>query len=252
LIAGQLAAAHFTAAQIVVVAAAIFFSAMVTAVAGFGFGLMSVPLMSLTIDLHSAVIVSSIVAVLANGVQTYIYRKVRERRLANRLLLASILGLPFGYVIYDLVSDGALRIALGVGVIGAVATLARGVDLTHVGPRMDWTLGFASGVLNTSISTSGPPLVFDLQSRRLAPEPFRATINYIFLISGSIGLAIFAVGGKVQVHELRAGLIAAPALGLGLLAGLPLRRRFSPERFRVLVLVLLVAGAVAAVAKAFT
>ena len=244
-------AADFTTHQVVIVAAAICFSAMVTAVAGFGFGLMSVPLMSLTIDLHSAVIVSSIVAVLANGVQTYLYRAVRDRQLANRLLLACFVGLPFGYAIYDLVSDRVLRFALGIGVVVAVAALARGLNLSHLGTRIDWVLGFISGVLNTSISTSGPPLVFDLQARKLAPEPFRATINYVFLGSGVLGLVLFAAGGKIHVHELRTGLISAPALGVGMLLGLPLRKRFSPDRFRVLVLVLLLVSAAAAVAKAF-
>jgi len=247
-----LTATTFTTAQIVVVGGAIFFSAVVTAVAGFGFGLMSVPLMSLAIDLHSAVIVSSIVAVLANAVQTMLFRRHLDVRLGNRLLIASVAGLPIGYVIYALVNDDILRIVLGVGVVVAVAALARGLNLAHLGPRIDWVLGFVSGVLNTSISTSGPPLVFDLQARKLAPEAFRATINYIFLASGFLGLILFTVGGKVHGHELRAGLIAAPALALGMWVGLPLRRRFSPERFRVLVLVLLVAGAVGAVAKAFT
>ncbi|MEO7398086.1 MAG: sulfite exporter TauE/SafE family protein, partial [Ilumatobacteraceae bacterium] len=220
-------------------------------VAGFGFGLMSVPLMSLVIDIHSAVIVSSIVAVFANGVQTYLFRSHRDRPLARRLSLASITGLPVGYVIFELVSDRSLRIALGVGVVVAVAMLSRGLNLAHLGPRIDWSLGFVSGVLNTSISTSGPPLVFDLQARRLAPEAFRATINCVFLVSGCVGLAIFAIGGKIQFDELRAGAAAAPSLALGLAVGLPLRRRFSPERFRTLVMVLLVAGAVAAVLKAF-
>jgi len=252
LTAAQVVAAQFTTAQVAVVGGAIFFSAMVTAVAGFGFGLMSVPLMSLAIDLHSAVIVSSIVAVLANGVQTTLFRQQLNFRLGNRLLVASVVGLPVGYVIYALVDDDILRILLGVGVVVAVGALARGLNLAHLGPRIDWVLGFVSGVLNTSISTSGPPLVFDLQARKLAPEAFRATINYIFLISGFLGLVIFTAGGKVHAHELRAGLIAAPALALGMWVGLPLRRRFSPERFRVLVLVLLVAGAVGAVAKAFT
>ena len=245
-------AAQFTTTQVVVVTAVVCFSAMVSAVAGFGFGLMSVPLMSLAIDLHDAVIVSSLVAVVANGTQTYLYRRARDHRLANRLLIACIVGLPFGYAIYALVNDRVLRFTLGAGVIVAVAALARGVNLAHLGPRMDWALGFTSGVLNTSISTSGPPLVFDLQARKLGPEAFTATINYVFLVSGMIGLCLFAAGGKVHGHELIAGAFAVPALGVGMLAGLQLRKLVSPERFRVLVLVLLVAGAVAAVAKAFT
>ncbi|MCU1364372.1 MAG: Sulfite exporter TauE/SafE [Ilumatobacteraceae bacterium] len=247
----MLAAASFTSTQVIVVAVAVFASAAVTAVAGFGFGLLSVPLMSLVIDLHSAVIVSSIVAIPVNGAQMLMYRKVRERVIGNRLLIASIVGLPFGYLVYALISDRALRFALGAGVILAVAALARGLDLAHVGPRMDWALGFSSGVLNTSISASGPPLVFDLQARNISANAFRGTLNHIFLFSGTIGLAIFAIGGKVHTREVVTALVALPAMGLGLLGGLPLRRRFSPERFRVLVLVLLVAGAVAAVAKAF-
>lgn len=243
--------ATFSATQIAVVAGVIFFSAMVTAVAGFGFGLMSVPLMSLAIDIHSAVIVSSLVAVGANGVQTYLYRRERDQRLAIRLTLACFAGLPVGYVAFEVGGDTALRIALGTGVLIAVALLSRGLDLSHFGPRMDWILGFVSGVLNTSISTSGPPLVFDLQARKLAPEAFRATINFIFLVSGGVGLLIFWAGGKIHAAELQAGAVAVPALAIGLLAGMPLRKRFSPERFRVLVMVLLVASAVAAVSKVF-
>jgi uncharacterized membrane protein YfcA len=242
----------FTTGQVVVVAVAIFFSAMVTAVAGFGFSLMAVPLMSLAIDLHDAVIVATILAVFANGAQAALFRRHLDRHLGNRLLLASAFGLPGGYAVYALVSDTALRIALGLGVAVAVGLLLRGLNLAHLGPRLDWALGFVSGVLNTSISTNGPPLVFDLQARKLAPEPFRATLNYVFLGSGVLGLVIFSIAGKVQAHELRTGLVAVPALAVGLAAGLPLRRRFTPERFRVLVMVLLVAGAVAAVAKAFT
>ena len=134
----------------------------------------------------------------------------------------------------------------------AVGLLVRGSDLAHLGPRMDCVLGFVSGVLNTSISTDGPPLVFDLQARKLDPDPFRATINYVFLASGLIGLAIFSAGDKVHTDQLRTGLIGAPALGLGFLVGLPISRRISADRFRGLVLVLLLAGAVVATAKAFT
>jgi len=244
--------AAFSVTQVVIVALAIFVSAVVTAVAGFGFGLMSVPLISLVVDLHSAVIVSSIVGVIGNGAQTVHYRYDRDRTLARRLCAASIVGIPFGYAVYSTVSDDGLRVALGVAVVVAVVALSRGLNLTHVGPSMDWLLGFVSGVLNSSISTSGPPLVFDLQARHLAPTQFRATIQFIFLISGIVGLVIFALGGDIDRGEWIAGVCAVPALFLGLATGMPLRGRFSPERFRVLVMFLLLAGAAATVAKAFT
>ncbi|HRE00041.1 MAG TPA: sulfite exporter TauE/SafE family protein [Ilumatobacteraceae bacterium] len=237
---------------VVAVAGVILFASLVTAVAGFGFALMSVPLMSLVIDIHTAVVVSSMVSVCANGVQAFVDRRYRDGTLIRRLTLACFIGLPFGYLVYRAVGDTALRIVLGAGVIVAVALLSRGLNLTHVGPGLDWAMGIISGVLSTSISTSGPPLVFDLQARRLDPNVFRATIQAVFLFAGLAGLVLFSVGGDIGRDELAISAAAVPALAAGLLLGFPLRRRVTGDRFRVLVNVLLTVSAVAAVSKAFT
>ena len=57
-------------------------------------------------------------------------------------------------------------------------------------------VGFVSGVLNTSLSTNGPPLVFGLQARHLGAAPFRATISTVFAFSnivGSLGVSVMAI-----------------------------------------------------------
>ncbi len=243
-------ALSYSTAQFVVVFVAVFFSAIVSAVAGFGFGLLSVPLISMAIALHPTVIVSSILGLITNLVQTYRYRRSANLALVRRLCAGAVVGMPLGFVVYNLISDRALRLVLGGAVLLAVAALARGLDLAHVGPSLDVGTGFLSGVLNTSISTNGPPLVFGLQARKLEPEPFRATLSVVFAISGVVGMAMFVGGGKVGVSELIVSAIALPAMGLGLLVGFPLRHRFSPERFRVLVLMLLVGAAAASITKA--
>ncbi|MEI7618800.1 MAG: sulfite exporter TauE/SafE family protein [Actinomycetota bacterium] len=247
-----LIALSYTAAQYAVVFVAVFFSAIVSAVAGFGFGLMSVPLISLAIPLHPTVIVASLLGLTTNVIQSYRYRRSANLSLVKRLCVGAVVGMPFGFAVFSVVSDTVLRLILGVAVLIAVAVLARGLDLTNVGPSFDFGTGFLSGVLNTSISTNGPPLVFGLQARKLEPEPFRATLSLVFAVSGIVGLALFVAGGKVHADELVVSAIALPALALGLLAGFPLRYRFSAERFRLLVFALLIVAAVAAIAKAFT
>lgn len=249
---GSLIAVSYSFAQYVVVFVAVFLSAIVSAVAGFGFGLLSVPLISLAIPLHPTVIVSSIIGLVTNMVQTFRYRRSAVRAIVKRIVAGAIVGMPLGFLVFDIVSDRTLRLLLGGAVLLAVVALARGLDLAHVGPQFDVGMGFLSGVLNTSISTNGPPLVFGLQARQLGPEPFRATLSVVFAISGVIGMALFIAGGKVHVNELAVSGVALPAMGLGLLVGFPLRHKFSPERFRVLVLCLLVAAASAALAKALT
>ena len=240
----------YSVTQFVVIFVAVFLSSIISAVAGFGFGLLSVPLISLAIPLHPTVIVSSILGLVTNLIQTYRYRRSAVRALVTRLCIGAIIGMPLGFVVYSVVSDRALRLVLGGAVLLAVLALARGLDLAHVGPTFDLGAGFVSGVLNTSISTNGPPLVVGLQARKLPPEPFRATLSMVFAISGVVGMALFAGGGKVHVDELVASAIALPAMGLGLMVGFPLRHRVSPERFRVLVLTLLVVAALASIIKA--
>ena len=43
------------------------------------------------------------------------------------------------------------------GLAAATALLARNVDFSHLGGGFDVSMGFVSGVLNTSVGTNGPP-----------------------------------------------------------------------------------------------
>jgi uncharacterized protein len=90
--------------------------------------------------------------------------------------------------------------------------------------------------------------VFALHARNLAPHTFRATISMIFSLSNVVGITLFVVAGKVNRDGLVAAAVALPAMGIGQLLGLPLRRRVDPARFRVLTLALLVVAAISAIA----
>jgi uncharacterized membrane protein YfcA len=110
--------------------------------------------------------------------------------------------------------------------------------------------GFMSGVLNTSISTNGPPLVFVLQARQLAPPAFRATIVRVFAWSAIAALTMFIAAGKVTRNGLVAAAVALPAMWIGQVAGYPFRKHFHAERFRWLVLALLTLAAISAIVSA--
>lgn len=243
-------ASTLSAQQLLALAAVVIFSSIVTSIAGFGFGLMSVPLMSLTIELHSAVIISTILALVVNATHVYRFWHLRAPAITRRLCISTALGAPFGFRIFDLVSDRTLRLILGIVILIAVVALIRGLDLAHAGPALDWTTGFLSGVLATSIGTSGPPLVVGLQARKLSTDQVRSTLPIVFLLSGALALVLFVGSGNIHTNELVTSAVALPGLGLGMLIGFPLRRRFSAERFRMLVFVLLVITAVTTIAKA--
>lgn len=232
------------------VAAAVGIAALVQVLSGFGFALLSVPLMTLAVPTQQAVVVSTLLGAGVSTWQAWHLRQHIARPVLTRLAVAAYAGMPLGLVVFLSVDDHVLRLLLGVAVLLAVGLLAVRIDLSAAPPSLDYAAGFVSGVLNTSLSTNGPPLAFTLQARRLTPDSFRGTINGVFALSNVLGVSLFVLAGKVNADGLRAAAIALPALFLGQAVGLPLRRHVSPERFRVMVIVLLVLAAVSAIVSA--
>jgi uncharacterized membrane protein YfcA len=239
-----------TTAQLIVVGSAVFVAAMMQIVAGFGFALLGVPLMTLAIDPKIAVVVSALTGVFVTTWQAVRSRADADRQLVRRLTLAAYVGMPFGLLVFIEVNDDVLRLLLGVAVLIAVVMLALRLNMHHARPRFDYAAGFVSGVLNTSLSTNGPPLVFALQARQLSAETFRATITMVFALSNVLGLALFVASGRVTRDGLVASAITIPAMILGQSVGFPLRKHIHGERFRYLVLVLMTGAAISAIVNA--
>jgi uncharacterized protein len=233
--------------QLIAVAAAVFFAASIQVVSGFGFALLSVPLMTLAIPTKDAVVVSTILGLFITVWQSYHLRADTVRPLAKRCLIGAYLGMPLGLVLFLSLDDEVLRLMLGCSVLGAVVLLLLRYPDADVPVAFDYGAGFVSGVLNTSLSTNGPPLAFAMSARQLPPEQFRATINTVFAFSAIASLTMFVLAGKVTRDGVVTAAIAMPAMFLGQLAGMPLRRYVHGERFRWLTIGLMLMAGVSAI-----
>ena len=228
-----------TTGQLIVVGLAVGMAACVQVLAGFGFALLCMPIMTLAIPVEKAVVVSTLLSAGTTSWQSWFLRKDADGSLVKRLTIAAYVGMPLGMVILEIVPDTGLKVVLGVSVLIATLMLVRRIDLRHVGNGMDVAAGFTSGVLATSLSTNGPPLVFDLQARHFPPERFRATLSAVFALCNFGALALFTGRGKITGEGVHAALVALPAWVIGQAIGWPLRKHVHGERFRYLVLGLL-------------
>lgn len=219
--------------------------------AGFGFGLLAVPLMSIMVVPHDAVVVATVIGAVSTTVQALIDRESCEWAVARRMSLAAYLGMPLGLFVFAVVSESALRITLGVVVILATVVLARGLSFHGRSRAMDFSMGWLSGVLSTSTSTNGPPLVFLMQARGMPAQSFRSTINTVFALSNIGAITLFAATGHVTADGLVAALATLPVLAVSLRLGYALRPRVRQETFRVLVLALLFVSGVSVASSAF-
>ena len=231
-----------TTTQMVLVLLIIFATSVVQAVAGFGFALLAVPLMVVVIDLQSAVIISSFVGTLSNMLQSWQLRRNINRNMTRRFLLATAVGSPVGLLLFVYANQSALKIVLGLSILFGVFVLSRGLELQHVSSWLDWIMGILSGVLLMATSTNGPPLVFVLQARRIDPATFRATLNMVFLVSGTFGLVMFGLAGEILRSDVNVAAFAIPAMVIGVSTGVVIRKYVQQELFKKIVLILLTIG----------
>jgi len=224
--------------------------AFVQSATGFGFALVLSPALFATMEPVEAVTALLLLGLLLNVL--VVFERGRPEHVDWRalapLLLAALPGLAVGVVLLTWLSKSTLQIVVGVTVIAAAAWQLhqrRHPLRTHLAAATGWAAGFASGVLSTSISVSGPPIVLWLEARGVRPEEFRATLSASFL-----GLNL--VGGALLVSVKGSGGLDAGEVGwllgmvvVGYALGALAFRRIDHERFFAVVL-LLVAGTGAA------
>jgi uncharacterized protein len=225
--------------EFVGIACAVGIAAFVQSISGFGLALLSVPLMSLFADVRLSVVVVNLIGLVTTSAQAWKEREYAEKRLATRITLAAIAGMPFGFIAFVFMSETVLKIGLGIVVLVITLLLLRGFTVRSSSQAMDWIFGSLSGALSTSVGTNGPPLVFLFQARQLTQEVFRATISRIFIFSNVVTVSIFLVAGKVTLQSLVAAAISLPVLFVAIFLGFRTRRFVNQQRFRILVLVLL-------------
>lgn len=228
-----------SALEIIAVCSVVLLTAFTQSVVGFGFALLTVPVLMQVIGLHESVILASLIGTANNIYQYRDLRDDRDKVQVKRFLQASFIGAPFGLIAFLYADQSQLKIVLGIGVLFGVVLLAKGKDMTHAHISLDWSMGIISGFLLTSTSTNGPPLVFALQARKSPPHVFRSTLNTIFLISGVYGLLLFAVFREISASDLLLALVALPSMAIGVNIGRRIRERVHPDKFRFAVLMLL-------------
>jgi uncharacterized protein len=234
----------------------VFVAAALQRAVGFGFALLAVPLMAFVVPTKSAVVI-----VFLNGALTSTWLMIRLRHEiewhTTRLLGAgTVFGAPVGVVILSLVSAVVLRLTLGVvtcaaaGWIIVASRLASGQAPPR--PARTVVIGLVSGVLNTSLATNGPPLVYELRRTGFEDDRFRATISAAFTISNVIGLPLLAAAGLISADDVALAAASLVPCAVGIALGSLISTRMETTHFVWTVDLLLLATGAVTITKALS
>lgn len=231
---------------VLILAAAIilFLSGFVQGLVGFGSALVAVPLLSF---LMSPKIVVPLT--LVHGLLMNMYLSVKNRRNIQRkrvlpLFLAGSLGIPFGAAILIILPANGLKVLIGIVITLFSLLLLSGFSRTLKSEgKALIPVGFASGILNGSVSMSGPPVILFLSNQRVGKVHFRANLVTYFFLLNIITFVIFYVTGVLTGEILILSIMLVPPLPVGIIIGEYLSHKVSEDWFRRIALILvMIAG----------
>jgi uncharacterized membrane protein YfcA len=223
----------------------------ISGLAGFGFGLVSVPPLLLIFDPPTVVILVKVLALATSWlILLDSWREIRWRTLAE-ILPTALLGQILGIILLRDLDTAALKLLASAVVVGFALLVLRGITITGTNRRAaGLAAGGVSGILSTSTGLSGPPIVFLFTLRHYPVTAFRATTVTYFVIIDLVSLPALFAQGIVDRDTVWAVLILSPSAFIGRFAGARLTRFVSPPQFRRVTLALLLVTGLIGIASA--
>ncbi len=226
---------------------------IVTGLTGFGFALVSVPLLLLVMPPASVVTAVLVIGWMTSTVNALTSRRHVEPRLLAVLLPTSLIGMIVGGYALRWIQAPALKLIAALLVITFTLLLAvRRRPGRPPGRRGQALVGAASGVLTTSVGLSGPPVVLLMSAALPDKHRSRATLAAYFALTSPLGLATLLLQGNAPSGAWTAAAVLVPVALLGRFVGSRLHRRTPPVLFRGLTLGITLAAGLGGLASALS
>ncbi len=217
---------------------------LVKGLVGIGLPLVTVPLLSLFMPIPNAVAAMSVPILVSNLYQTrqgFDFRPLLKR--FGLTFSALAIGVAFGTHLLVSLDPEVLNIALGATVVAFACFSLFSPRFSIPRPREAWlgpSVGLGAGLLGGFSSFFGPPMIAYLVALRLPKDLFVAVVAMMFL-SGALPLyGMLVVYGVLDWDTVLFGVAGLVPVMLGVFVGQSLRRRLPQEKFRYLILFVLI------------
>lgn len=238
-------------AQLLAAVSVVTVAALLGGITGFGYGLVSTPLLlAVGLPLPTIVVLNLVIGAVTRGTAAWRFRKEVSRRSAY-LIAGSVPGYAVGTALLANVDLDWLETAAGVLVIAlAIASIVPRGPKVSAGPVSSVVAGAMGGTLGATTALNGVLPALLLSHARLPARPFIGELAVYIVASNLVGLVAVTVGGISAPHL---AVLVAASLPLAVLAnigGTTLGPRLPAKVFRAITLALvLTAGVVAIVSR---
>ena len=220
--------------QNLAIAAVIICSAyLVRGIAGFGSGLIAIPLLALLMPLTVAVPLIVLLDYLASASHGIKHRESIQWKDLLPLLPFSVTGVLMALYLFRSVDAEVLRYGLG-GFLLLFAVYSLFSFTPKAKPSLLWAVpgGTLGGFIGTLFGTGGPFYVLYLKIRGLDKTQFRATFATIFLLDGVGRIFGYALSGFFDLDLVKIIAVAIPLMAIGMYIGGHIHTNMSQQTFQ--------------------
>jgi len=219
-------------------------------VTGFGFGLLAIPLLSLFIDIKTAVPLCSLLGILVTAFLSLRLRNHIDRRKILPLLSGCIPGVAVGTLMLKKAPTELLSILMGVMLIAYVLyRLTNKEQPRSIDSRWAYAAGFFTGAISSAFSAGGPPTIIYATLRGWNKNEIKATLSGFFLTGGLTVITAHALTGLTTSLVLHYFLLSGPVVIGGVLIGSLLYDRIDTSAYLKLLHYLLLAMGILMIIK---
>lgn len=200
---------------------------------GFGSALVAMPLLSLIIDIKTAVPLCMLCSVLITSTLALQLKDHVSLRKILPLSVGSIPGILIGVTLLKAVDSTIIKVMLGLLIAAySLYSLAVKTKKRRLHPAWSLLAGFLAGAIGAAFSAGGPPVIIYTTLNDWNKHEIKATLTGFFLINSYLVSIVHGLSGVTTNQVLIYFAIAAPLVLTGTLGGGYLFRFMRGSRYR--------------------
>lgn len=225
------------------------FSSFIQSITGFGFALISAPLLLFFMTPNYVVGLTVLGALTSNFWVIHKTKGKSDSTLVWPMFIASLVGILPGVYLLRILDVSVLKICIGFFILAMSLFIAADYVIKIKKIKFATTcVGFVSGFLGGSTSLNGPPVALFLMNQQQEKETLRANIVHYFCLANTTTLIIMYLMKTIDVAALKQSIYVIPGVLIGAWIGEKAFVKISPVIFRKISLgIIFLCGAVSVI-----